>query len=326
MDIVIAYILDLLIGDPYWLPHPVSFIGNLIKKLEKILRRYTDSTVPELKAASERKAGIILALSVIFITFLTVFGIVVIASIISQVLFHLFNIYFIYSALAARCLAHESRKVLAALMTNDIVEARRSLSMLVGRETENLSEKEIIRGTVETVAENTVDGVISPLVYAVIGSFFGLGAPLVYAFKAVSTLDSMVGYMNEKYIDFGRASAKIDDAANYLPARLSGLLIPLSAFLCGKGFSKSFSIMLRDRRNHKSPNCAYSEAAVAGALGVKLGGNNIYFGKVVEKPTIGDAKRELSPSDIHETIKIMYITSLLTLVLGLIVLFLLRIK
>jgi adenosylcobinamide-phosphate synthase len=165
------------------------------------------------------------------------------------------------------------------------------------------------------IEENTVDGIMSPIIYAVLGSVLGIGAPLVYAFKAVSTLDSMVGYMNEKYIDIGRFSAKTDDAANFLPARLSGLLIPLSAFLCGKSMKRSFLIMLRDRKNHKSPNCAYPEAAVAGALGIKLGGNNVYFGKVVEKPTIGDMEKELEAGDIPETIKMMYVSSLLTLIL-----------
>lgn len=319
LDILIAYILDLLIGDPYWMPHPVSFIGNTIKRLERVLRRYTDCKATELKEASERRAGLILALSTIMITFLTVFGIILLAEMVSPILFHIFNIYFIYSALAARCLALESNKVLKALKHRDIIKARKSLSMLVGRETENLNFQEVIRGTVETVAENTVDGVISPLIYAFIGSVFSLGAPVVYAFKAISTLDSMVGYMNEKYINFGRVSARIDDAANYIPARLSGLLIPFGAMLCGKSFLKSFSVMLRDRRNHKSPNCAYPEAAVAGALGVQLGGNNIYFGKVVEKPTIGDTNKKLDANDISDTIKIMYAASFITLILGVII-------
>ncbi|HEX9058653.1 MAG TPA: adenosylcobinamide-phosphate synthase CbiB, partial [Clostridia bacterium] len=239
------------------------------------------------------------------------------ASLIHPFSFHIVNIYFIYSALASKCLADEAKKVYEVLKTGDIVKSRESLSMLVGRETSNLSENEIIRGVVETTAENTVDGVISPLFYAIIGSLFGIGAPLVYAFKAVSTLDSMVGYMNDRYINLGMVSAKTDDAANYIPARLSGILIPLGSWICGMGFSNSFSIMLRDRRNHKSPNCAYSEAAVAGALGIMIGGTNIYFGRAVEKPTIGDASRDINVEDIPKTIRLMYVSAVLTLIFGL---------
>ena len=331
LDVLIAYFIDLIAGDPYWLPHPVRFIGWLIKRTEGVLRRFTNNNPPEdqsLKQGkgligtyrinkSERRAGIVLMLFVVSATFLIVFGILKLASIIHPVLFHIINTYFIYSALASKCLASEAKKVYKVLKTGDLAQARKQLSMLVGRETASLNEKEITRAVVETTAENTVDGIISPLFYAIIGSLFGIGAPLVYAFKAVSTLDSMVGYMNEKYIDFGRASARTDDAANYIPARLSGVLIPLGALLCGMSFSKSFSVMLRDRRNHKSPNCAYPEAAVAGALGIKIGGANVYFGSIVEKPTIGDAEREISAEDIPKTIRLMYAASALMLVTGL---------
>lgn len=316
IDILIAYILDLMIGDPYWLPHPVCFIGSMIKKTEKFLRKFTQSSSEAEKARREKIAGAILMTFVVSVTFIIVFAVLKAAAAIHPVLFHGLNIYFIYSALAAKCLAVEAQKVHKALVENGLAEARKKLSMLVGRQTENLSEEEVVRGTVETVAENTVDGIISPLFYVFIGSFFGIGAPLAYAFKAVSTLDSMVGYMNDKYISFGRVSAKTDDAANYIPARLSGVIIPLSAWLCGKNFKQSFSIMRRDRRNHKSPNCAYPEAAVAGALGVQLGGANVYFGKVVDKPTIGDAGKKLEPVDITDTIKIMYAASALTLIAG----------
>lgn len=322
LDVIFAYILDLLIGDPYWIPHPVRFIGWLISGTEKVLRKLiTDGKKlnPEIKARRERIAGIILALFVVSVVFSVVYIVLLVAKIISSLLFHVINIYFIYSALATKCLVDEALKVYNVLLKGDLVEARRGLSMLVGRQTEKLSEDEVIRGVVETTAENTVDGVISPLIYAIIGSLFGIGGPLVYAFKAVSTLDSMVGYMNEKYVNFGRASAKLDDAANFLPARLAGFIIPFGAFLCGKSFTRSFLIMMRDRRNHKSPNSAYPEAAVAGALGVMIGGNNVYFGKVVEKPTIGDPVKKLEAVDILDTIRIVYASSLVTLfVLGII--------
>ncbi|MDP4183131.1 MAG: adenosylcobinamide-phosphate synthase CbiB [Bacillota bacterium] len=337
LDVVAAFILDLIFGDPYWLPHPVRFIGLLIKYTEKVLRKFTYKNKEIIKSENEntlgynrgeRFGGIILTLFVVSITFLIVWAILKIALLVHPVVFHIANIYFIYSAIAAKCLADEAKKVFYRLQKSDLEGARESLSMLVGRETATLSEMEVVRGVVETTAENTVDGVMSPIIYAVAGTFFGIGAPLVYAFKAISTLDSMVGYMNEKYIDFGRFSAKTDDAANYIPARLSGLLIPLGAVFCGMNIKKSFRIMLRDRRNHKSPNFAYPEAAVAGALEVRIGGNNIYFGKVVEKPTIGDGDRELEGLDIPRTIRLMYWSSLLTLglcvSLGLLILVLLH--
>ncbi len=232
---------------------------------------------------------------------------------VKPILFYVFNIYFIYTALAARCLGDESLKVYRILKSGDLDAARRQLAMLVGRQTENLNEKEIIRGAVETTAENTVDGIISPMVYAVLGSFFALGAPFAYAFKAINTLDSMVGYTNDKYINFGWASAKLDDLANFIPARISGLIIPIAALLCGKSFVKSFRIMRRDRRNHKSPNSAYPETAFAGALGIRLGGSSIYFGKVVVKPTIGDPDKELELKDISNAVRLMHTASLITL-------------
>lgn len=319
LDVAIAYLLDLVLGDPYWLPHPVRFIGWLIKRTEALVRGAVGRTVKagDERAKAERRAGWVLMLVVVSATFLTVLGVQILAQKIHPLLFHAVNIYFIYSALAARCLAVEAKKVYRAVKSGDLAESRKQLSMLVGRETSQLSEQEIIRGVVETTAENTVDGVISPLIYAIAGSLFGIGAPVVYAFKAVSTLDSMVGYMNDKYINLGRVSAKTDDAANYLPARLSGILIPVGALLCGLDFRKSFTIMLRDRRNHKSPNCAYPEAAVAGALGIKIGGSNVYFGQVVEKPTIGDADRTIRAQDIPGSIRLMYVSSALTLVIGL---------
>lgn len=318
LDVIIAYIIDLIAGDPYWLPHPVRFIGWLIKRTDGALRSSTNRGIiesSEATAKKERIAGTVLAIIVVSSTFIIVLGILKLFEIIHPVLFHIGNIYFIYSSLAGKCLADEARKVYAVLKTGNLTEARKQLSMLVGRQTDKLSEQEVTRGVIETTAENTVDGILSPLIYATFGSFFCIGAPLAYAFKAVSTLDSMVGYMNDRYINFGRTSAKTDDAANYLPARLSGLIIPLAAFFCGLNAKKSLRIMLRDRHNHKSPNCAYPEAAFAGALGIRIGGTNIYFGKVVEKPTIGDADRDISADDIPKSVRLMYAASALTLVL-----------
>lgn len=312
IDIFIAYIIDLIAGDPYWLPHPVRFIGWYVRKCEGFLRRFSNK---------ERFAGIVLAITVVATIFIIVFLILLIAGMLHPLLFHIINIYFLYTSLATRCLANEANKVYKVLTAGDLPVARRLLSMLVGRQTEHLSREEVAKAVIETTAENTVDGIISPLFYAMTGTFFGLGAPFAYAFKAVSTLDSMVGYMNEKYINFGRASAKTDDAANFIPARISGILIPLGALICGFNFKKSFTIMLRDRHKHKSPNCAYPEAAFAGALGIKLGGTNIYFGQPVEKPVIGDVEKEISHADIPKAVRLMYMVSAIALILGMCVVF-----
>lgn len=312
-DIIIAYIIDLILGDPYRLPHPVRFIGFLIKKNEQILRWFVSRGTAKNKVRNEKIAGGLLTISITGSTFLIVLCIMKIANIIHPVAFHLTNIYFIYTSLATKCLANEAIKVYKNLKADNLNQARKSLSMLVGRQTENLNSQEVARGVIETVAENTVDGVISPLMYVVIGTFFGIGAPLVYAFKAVSTLDSMVGYKNEKYVNFGKVSARTDDVVNFIPARLSGMLIPLAALFCRLNFLKSLTIMLRDRRKHKSPNCAYPEAAFAGALGIKIGGNNIYFGTLVKKDKIGDETKIIDEKDIKKAIRLMYTTSIITL-------------
>lgn len=312
-DFLIAYVLDLIIGDPQKIPHPVRFIGWFISSTEKLLRRFT-SKAKNVKMA-EVIAGFVLMFIVVVGVFLLVFLILKMAMLIDSRVFHIINIYFIYSAIATKCLADEAKKVYKSVLGGDIHDARYKISMLVGRETKNLSMSQITKAVVETTAENTVDGVIAPIIYAFVGSLFGLGAPIVYAFKAASTLDSMVGYKNEKYTNLGMASARFDDVLNYLPARISGLIIPFSAFLCGKNGLESFKIMLRDRRNHKSPNCAYPESAIAGALQVQLGGANVYFGKLVEKPTIGDNVKQIEASDINATIRIMYVASAMTVLI-----------
>ena len=319
-DLVIAYCLDLLLGDPIWLYHPVRVIGGFIRLIEQLLRKFslklTNKIATETtKSTVERCLGIILTLIIIGGTFGAVLLLLEVARWISPVLYHLVNIYFLYTAFATRCLADEVLTVHTLLKNNDLAGARCRVGMLVGRETDRLSQTEITRAVVETTAENTVDGIISPLIYASVGALLGIAAPLVYAFKATSTLDSMVGYKNEKYLHFGWASAKLDDTANYLPARLSGLLIPLGALLAGQDFQRSWRVMVRDRKNHASPNCAYPEAAVAGALGVQLGGSNSYFGQLVPKPTIGDMLHSLEAKDILSTVKIMLLTSLLTMII-----------
>jgi len=298
--IFIGYFLDIAFGDPYWIPHPIIFIGKGISKLEAYLRSFFD------KDRKAKLGGVILAVVIIIGTYLIASSMLHIIKIYSPLLSKLVEVFMIFQILAAKSLAKESRKVYYPLKEGNIQEARRFLSYIVGRDTTNLEEEGITRAAVETVAENISDGIIAPLFYIFIG-----GAPLGMAYKAVNTLDSMVGYKNEKYKDFGWASAKIDDAANFIPARLTGILIVIASLLLRYDFKSSFKILLRDRKNHSSPNCGYPEAATAGALNVQLGGTNIYFGKPVYKPTIGDKIRALDFDDINRTIRIMYVTSFL---------------
>ncbi|MGE4283640.1 MAG: adenosylcobinamide-phosphate synthase CbiB [Clostridia bacterium] len=321
-SICIAYIIDLFIGDPYWLPHPICAIGNLISKTEKLLRSMVGKRKKFNKEILEKSAGVIL----VIIVLMSVSGVVSIllfsANKIDQRVFRtllptlhsplliLLTTYLIFSCLATRCLAVETKKVYRALKQGDLPQARKNLSYLVGRETSQLTEVQVIRAAVETVAENIVDGIAAPLFYAFVG-----GPILAFVYKSINTMDSMVGYMNDKYINFGRAAAKLDDAANYIPARITGFIIPIASGLLGFKTFDSYRMMWRDRRNHKSPNCAYSEAAVAGALGVQLGGTNVYFGKEIYKPTIGDNMRVLKAEDILRTIKIAYMTSFISLIL-----------
>jgi|LSQX01.3.fsa_nt_gb adenosylcobinamide-phosphate synthase len=328
LDVFIAYVIDLIVGDPGWLPHPVRFIGWLIKNTEKVTRKLIsvfstkkltamgdDYTHTIRKAGkTEKVVGVFFAIFVVSVVYAVVLLISNLCSLVHPLLFHAVNVYFIYSAFAARCLADESYKIFEALRERDIFKARIMLSMIVGRQTENLDEKEIVKGAVESIAENTVDGVVSPIFYAVLGSVFALGAPVVYAFKAISTLDSMVGYKNEEYINLGWASAKLDDIVNFIPARFTALLIATASFLTGKNAKGCFRIMLRDGKKHNSPNSGYPEAAIAGALGIELGGAASYSGKIVEKPFIGDNTREIGMKDISYTITIMIVTSIIAMV------------
>lgn len=303
LSIYIGYTIDLIIGDPYSFPHPVIYIGKLIKSVENIIRKiFQDEKYLKL-------AGFILWFITVGITYLITYLIIRISKF-SNINFLIANSFIIYTTLATKCLKDEAVKIYNVLKSGDIQESRKQLSYIVGRDTSNLNEAEIIRATVETVAENTVDGIISPMFYAFIG-----GAPLAMAYKAVNTLDSMVGYKNDKYINLGFASAKIDDIANYIPARVCVIFMTLASFILRFDYKRCFKIAIRDRKNHKSPNCAYSEGAVAGSLGIQLGGTNVYFGKAVYKPTIGDKDREIEIEDIKKTNKIMYVSSISSLII-----------
>ena len=303
LSIYTGYALDLIIGDPYSFPHPVRFIGKLISFVEKQIRKVTSSD------RGLKIAGFVLWFVVVGVT-LGSTSIVLHLFKFNKIAYFLVNSILIYTTLATKCLKDESIKIYKVLKTGDLEKSRLQLSYIVGRDTTNLSEKEIVRATVETVAENTVDGIIAPLFYGIIG-----GAPLAMAYKAINTLDSTVGYKNDKYYYLGYASAKIDDIANYIPARLGVILLSLGSLFVGFNFKEALKIGIRDRKNHKSPNCAYSEGAVAGALGIQLGGTNIYFGKEVYKPTIGDKKREIEVEDIVRTNKIMYSSSIISIII-----------
>jgi adenosylcobinamide-phosphate synthase len=306
IDIMAAVILDFIVGDPYWFPHPVIYIGKLISFLEKRVRS---------KAKSEKAlklCGGLIVLTVGAVSFLVPF---IMLQLIKGVpwLYHTVNILIIWTTLSARCLHNEAIKVYHSLKKADIEDARLKLSYIVGRDTKTLSETEIIRADVETVAENTSDGVIAPLLFALIG-----GAPMAMLYKGINTMDSMLGYMNEKYRYIGFFPAKTDDLFNLIPARLTGILIAFSAPIVKGNVVKSFKIMVRDRKNHKSPNCAYPEGAAAGAIGIQLGGTNSYFGEVMYKPTIGNKEQELKKEHIKDVIKLMYASEILLIAISII--------
>lgn len=306
LSIAAAFLLDTLAGDPPSLPHPVRLMGDYISAFEKYARRLVKSE------AGERFAGILLLVTTVGLSYLSAWIVLRLAAMVSPYLYHIINIVMMYTCIAARCLKDEGDRIYLALAAGDMEKSRKLLSMIVGRDTENLDESNITRGAVETIAENTSDGVIAPLFYMLIG-----GAPLAVAYKAVNTLDSMVGYKNERYLHFGRAPARFDDAANYIPARLTGILMVFASMLLKLDHKQSFKILRRDCRNHSSPNSGYPEAATAGALGVQLGGTNHYFGKPVVKPAIGEPSRPLDKEDIKKAIGLMYLSSVIMLIIGL---------
>ena len=294
IDLILAVVLDLLIGDPYWFPHPVIYIGKLISTLDKFARKIYKTNM-QFKAF-----GGVIVVIVALCSFLVPFMILKISSEVFW-LYHILNIILLWTTIATKCLHKEGIKVYDSLARNDINDARFKLSYIVGRDTRTLSEYEIIRADVETIAENTADGVIAPILFAIMG-----GAPLAMMYKGINTMDSMLGYMNEKYKYIGFFPAKTDDVFNFIPARITGVLMCLAAPLVGGNITQSIKVMIRDRKNHKSPNCAYPEGAAAGAMRVQLGGTNVYFGEKMYKPTIGNKIIDLGKQHIVDTIKLMY--------------------
>lgn len=302
IELAFAFVLDFAIGDPQWSYHPMRLIGKAIEGMEYLLRKLP---IPE------RVSGILLTMIIVSGTYLVTHAVVILSRqwcMLSEIIMGACIIYF---TISVKCLADESKKVITSLKENDLMKARKALSLIVGRDTANLSQEQVVRACVETIAEGSVDGVLSPLFYAFIG-----GPSAAMAYKAVNTLDSMVGYKSEKYVRFGWASARLDDLANYIPARVSAVLIPTASFLCGCGFKGSLRIAFQDGRKHESPNSGIPEAAIAGALGVQLGGASTYQGEFVEKPFIGDAQNPLTTKSIDIAIKIMYVASILFMVCG----------
>ena len=306
ITLISAYILDLILGDPQWFPHPVRLMGRLIVWLENFFRGMGTS------ALWLKVSGIFLAFIVCGSTFAVTFCLIYGVENLSWYMGLACSVFLGYTALSTRDLHVETRKVLRALAGGNIPRAREELAFLVGRDTAHLDEPEILRALVETIAENTSDGVIAPLFYLGLG-----GPPLALTYKAINTLDSMVGYKNERYRNLGWASAKLDDAANFIPARLSGLIIVLSSFLLRRPWRNSLGILWRDRRKHESPNSAWPEAAMAGALGVQLGGLNYYSGQPSPKPFLGDRKKEIDLTDVRESWKILYLSSFCMLLFSL---------
>ena len=304
IKIWIAYVLDLIFGDPQNIIHPVQIIGKMVNIGEKSLLGK--------KYKSDRKykffAGMILNITVISLTY----GITYLIRRTSEnsIIFTVAEIYLMYTIFSINSLAREGNRVYNILKEGNIERARKDLSYLVSRDTETMDEKMIIRSTMETISENTVDGIVAPMLYMFLG-----GLPLSMTYKAINTFDSMVGYKNEKYMDFGKFSAKLDDVANFIPARITGILIVIASMILGYDYKNSLKIFIRDRKNHSSPNSGHAEAGVAGALGVQFGGRVSYFGKEVDKPVIGDKIKDFELEDIKKNIKIMYATSFLSLVL-----------
>lgn len=302
LPMLIGFLLDAIIGDPYWFPHPVRWIGTLISALEKTIRKHMKNL---------RAGGILLAVIVIAVSTVLPLILIRICSKLHPVCGLIAESICICYLLAARSLRNESMKVCEAAEKGDTEASRKAVSMIVGRDTASLDQAGILRAAVETVAENTSDGVTAPIFYMMLG-----GAPLGFFYKAVNTMDSMIGYRNEKYADIGWFAAKLDDVLNFIPSRLSAILMIAVCPILRFDMKHAYRIWKRDRRKHASPNSAQTESACAGALHLRLAGDATYFGKLHRKPYIGDNDRPIEPADIRRANRLMYGTSVLMLLLG----------
>lgn len=303
LPLLFGFLIDCVLGDPYSLPHPIRLIGSLIAGFEKLLRS---------RIKNERTAGTVLVITVLILSAGVPLALLMICYKINLILGIAAESIMCYYLVAARCLRNESMKVHDAFAENDTEKARQAVSMIVGRDTKCLDRDGIIRAAVETVAENTSDGVTAPMFYMALG-----GAVGGFFYKAANTMDSMLGYTNDKYINFGRTAAKLDDVLNYIPSRLTALLMILSAYILRFDGKNAFRIWKRDRRKHASPNSAQTEAVCAGALDVRLAGDAYYFGELHKKPFIGDDIRPIENEDIRRANRLMYMTSILMLILSL---------
>lgn len=306
---IAGFVLDLLIGDPHFIPHPVRLIGSLISFLDKRLNCDAGCNISEKKLnLIKYKRGMLLAFTVIFATFAISVIIIVAAYSINLYAGIIAEAVMTWQILATKCLRVESMRVYDALRTDGVDAGRRAVSMIVGRDTSVLDAAGVTRAAVETIAENTSDGVIAPMLYTAIG-----GPVLGFVYKAVNTMDSMLGYKNDKYMYFGRFAARLDDVVNFIPARISAYLMIAAAFIGGRQFDgkNAYRIFKRDRFNHASPNSAQTESVCAGALRVQLAGDAVYFGKLVKKKYIGDGLREIEYEDIKRANRLMYITAFL---------------
>lgn len=293
-----SLLFDKLIGDPRSNWHPVALIGRYISWIQGVLLKEQDSPL------RKKLNGLLLWLTITISIYVVVEYLVLRAysylggwALIVEMLLVSFTI-------TPTSLARDGNELYDLLKANKLTKARERLSWIVGRDTDNLDEAEITRATVETIAENITDGIIAPLFFAMLG-----GAPLAFFYRAVNTLDSMVGYKNDKYMDFGMPSARLDDVCNYIPARITGWLVVLSAYLLNYDYKRSYAVMLRDSKVHPSPNSGWPEASVAGALGIRLGGTNYYFGRKSFRAYMGDKTKELQAEEIKKVIKIMYTVS-----------------
>lgn len=306
---IAGFVLDLLIGDPHFIPHPVRLIGSLISFCDKRLNCDAGYNISEKKLnLIKYKRGMLLVFTVIFATFAISVIIIVAAYSINLYAGVIAEAVMTWQILATKCLRVESMRVYDALRTDGVDAGRRAVSMIVGRDTSVLDAAGVTRAAVETIAENTSDGVIAPMLYTAIG-----GPVLGFVYKAVNTMDSMLGYKNDKYMYFGRFAAKFDDVVNFIPARISAYLMIAAAFIGGRQFDgkNAYRIFKRDRFNHASPNSAQTESVCAGALRVQLAGDAVYFGKLVKKKYIGDGLREIEYEDIKRANRLMYITAFL---------------
>ncbi|MDR7870509.1 MAG: adenosylcobinamide-phosphate synthase CbiB [Tissierellaceae bacterium] len=310
INIIIALIVDFIIGDPYSFPHPVKLMGKIISFEEKLARRIVKSN------EGLKIMGLIIVCVNVFLGFFVPFILLKLLSPYT-IPYNIINIYLIYTCIAAKSLHYEAHMVKKEL-DKGVKQGRERLCYIVGRDTSNLNEEQIIKATVETVSENTCDGVIGPLFYVVL-----LGVPGGLAYKFINTMDSMLGYMNEKYMFLGYFPAKVDDLFNLIPARLTAILMNFSSI--GRfDFINGVKILKRDRRNHKSPNSGYPESAAAGLLGIQLGGGNYYHGLYVDKPHIGDRINEVNKEHIRNTVEIMYRTEIAFLIFYYLIIFIRR--